>query len=44
VTEILTGETAESLLGGKFYVETDPVKAAHGMIDHIKSKRQALGI
>lgn len=44
VTEILTGETAESLLGGKFYVETDPIKAAHGLIDHIKAKRQALGI
>lgn len=44
VTEILTGETAESLFGGKFYVETDPIKAAHGMIEHIKSKRKALGI
>jgi len=44
VTEILTGETAESLLGGRFYVETDPIKAAEGMIEHIKSKRQALGI
>lgn len=44
VSEILTGETAENLLGGRFYVETDPVKAAHGLIDHIKSKRKALGI
>ncbi|MBU7006910.1 anaerobic carbon-monoxide dehydrogenase catalytic subunit [Phosphitispora fastidiosa] len=44
VTEILTGDTAESLLGGRFYVETDPIKAAHGLIDHIKSKRKALGI
>lgn len=44
VTEIITGETAENLLGGKFYVETDPIKAAHGMIDHIKAKRRGLGI
>lgn len=44
VTEILTGETAEKLLGGKFYVETDPIKAAYGLIEHIKSKRQGLGI
>lgn len=44
VTEILTGKTAENLLGGKFYVETDPIKAAHGLIRHIKSKREALGI
>lgn len=44
VTEILTGDTAESLLGGKFYVETDPLKAANGLIEHIKTKRKALGI
>ncbi|WP_227762866.1 anaerobic carbon-monoxide dehydrogenase catalytic subunit [Zhaonella formicivorans] len=44
VTEILTGETAEKLLGGRFYVETDPIKAAQGLIEHIKSKRKALGI
>ncbi|MFZ3172618.1 MAG: anaerobic carbon-monoxide dehydrogenase catalytic subunit [Carboxydocellales bacterium] len=44
VTEIITGETAENLLGGKFYVETDPIKAAHGMIEHIKAKRRGLGI
>lgn len=44
VTEILTGETVESLLGGRFYVETDPIKAAQGLIEHIKSKRKALGI
>lgn len=44
VTEILTGEVAESLFGGKFYVETDPIKAAYGLIEHIKSKRKALGI
>jgi len=44
VAEILTGETAENLLGGRFYVETDPVKAAHGLVNHIKAKRRALGI
>lgn len=44
VTGILTGEVAESLFGGKFYVETDPIRAAHGLIEHIKSKRKALGI
>ena len=43
VAEILTGATAEQLLGGKFYVETDPIKAAHGLIEHIKAKRQAFG-
>lgn len=44
VTEILTGEIAENLLGGRFYVETDPVKAAHGLIEHIWNKRKTLGI
>lgn len=44
VTEIITGPTVENLLGGKFYVELDPIKAAHGLIDHIMTKRKALGI
>ncbi len=44
VAGVLTGETAENLLGGKFYVETDPILAAEGMIKHIKAKRQNLGI
>lgn len=44
VADILTGETCEKLLGGKFYVETDPELAAEGMIAHIKAKREALGI
>lgn len=44
VAAILTGETVENLLGGKFYVEPDPVKAAQGIIAHIKAKRKALGI
>lgn len=44
VAAILTGETCENLFGGKFFVETDPIKAADGMIEHIKAKRKALGI
>jgi len=44
VATILTSEPVESLLGGKFYVETDPVKAAEGIIAHIKDKRAKLGI
>lgn len=44
VTAILTGETAENLLGGKFYVETDPYKAAQGILEHIRNKRKQLGI
>ena len=34
----------EKELGGKWAFETDPIKAAHMMIDHIDSKRKALGI
>jgi len=44
VATVLTGETAENLLGGKFYVEADPVKAAEGIIGHIRAKRAKLGI
>lgn len=43
VTQILTNDL-EQLVGGKFYVETDPSKAADGIIGHIKQKRRALGI
>jgi len=43
VTGVLTSGLKD-LLQGSFYVETDPIKAAHGLIDHIKAKRQALGI
>ncbi len=43
VTELLTS-TAEDLLGGKVVVEPDPKKAVQFMIDHIKKKRQKLGI
>lgn len=43
VTKVLTSDV-EGLVGGKFYVETDPIKAAEGMLEHIKSKRKALGL
>jgi carbon-monoxide dehydrogenase catalytic subunit len=32
----------EKYFGGKFAFESDPVKAAHLMIDHIDAKRAAL--
>jgi len=35
-------DTIEELFGGKFAVESDPIKAAHLMIDHIDAKRAAL--
>jgi len=43
VTQILTKD-AEELIGGKFYVETDPYNAAAGIIEHIKTKRAALNL
>ncbi len=43
IATVLT-EAAETLLGGKFYVEADPVKAAAGIIAHLKAKRAKLGI
>lgn len=43
VTKVLT-EDLETLVGGKFYVEADPKVAAAAIIDHIKSKRSALGL
>jgi carbon-monoxide dehydrogenase catalytic subunit len=43
VTKVLT-EDLESLVGGKFFVELDPVKAADTMLEHIAAKRKALGI
>ncbi len=42
VVEILT-DKAEDLVGGKFYVEPDPVKAAQAIMAHIKEKRRKLG-
>lgn len=43
VTQLLT-DTAEQVVGGKFAVETDPVKAAALMIQHIDRKRVDLGL
>jgi carbon-monoxide dehydrogenase catalytic subunit len=34
----------ENLYGGKWDFQTDPIKAAHLMIEHIDKKRKALGI
>jgi carbon-monoxide dehydrogenase catalytic subunit len=42
VTKILT-EDIEGVLGGKFYVEPDPVKAAETIINVIREKRRKLG-
>lgn len=41
VTELLCGKI-EDILGAKFAVEPDPVKAAACMINHIEQKRSAL--
>jgi carbon-monoxide dehydrogenase catalytic subunit len=43
VREYLTDGMEEDF-GGKLAFERDPIKAAHQMIDHINSKRQALGL
>jgi len=32
------------VVGGRFYVETDPVKAAEGLIADIRMKRAELGL
>jgi len=41
VTDFVT-EGIEEYFGGKFAFESDPIKAAHLMIDHIDAKRAAL--
>ena len=41
VTKLLC-EEMESITGGKFNFEGDPIEAAHQMIDHIDKKRKAL--
>ncbi|MFQ6136679.1 MAG: hypothetical protein ACE5PM_05825 [Candidatus Hydrothermarchaeales archaeon] len=43
VTKILTRD-AEDLLGGKFFVSSDPKGTAEIMIRHIEEKRKALGV
>jgi len=43
VTKVLT-EDLERLHLGRFYVESDPHRAAQGVIAHIKKKRAGLGL
>ena len=43
VTELLTAG-AEGVIGAKFAVEPDPVKASGLILQHIQKKRQALGL
>lgn len=43
VTELLT-QGLSDVIGGKFYVETDPIKAAQGLIEDIRAKRKKLGL
>lgn len=43
VVDILTNRI-EDMVGAKFYIETDPVKAAEQMIERIEIKRKNLGI
>ncbi|GFN22148.1 anaerobic carbon-monoxide dehydrogenase catalytic subunit [Thermanaeromonas sp. C210] len=43
VTKILT-QDIEQLLGGRVLVEEDPDKAVKAMVEHINTKRKALGI
>jgi carbon-monoxide dehydrogenase catalytic subunit len=35
--------SAENVIGGKFAVESDPVKGAELMLEHIEGKRRKLG-
>jgi carbon-monoxide dehydrogenase catalytic subunit len=41
VTELIT-KKLEKIVGANFAFESDPIKAAHLMIDHINKKREAL--
>ena len=41
VTDLVCGGL-EEMVGGKFAFESDPIKAAHLMIEHMNKKRQAL--
>ena len=43
VTELLT-DGLSNVIGGKFYVETDAIKAAQGLLEDIRAKRQKLGL
>jgi carbon-monoxide dehydrogenase catalytic subunit len=43
LVELLTRAVAD-LTGGSLHLETDPVRAAEGMLSHIESRRKRLGI
>jgi carbon-monoxide dehydrogenase catalytic subunit len=43
VTQLLT-DGAEGVIGAKFAVEPDPVKASELIVQHIQTKRKALGL
>ncbi|MFQ5826707.1 MAG: carbon monoxide dehydrogenase, partial [Dehalococcoidia bacterium] len=43
VTKVLT-QDLPSITGGRAYVETDPEKAAQGLVEVIKAKRKLLGL
>ena len=43
LTKFLT-EDVEAIYGGKFDIESDPKEAAKKIIEHIETKRKALGI
>jgi carbon-monoxide dehydrogenase catalytic subunit len=43
MVKLLTADV-EGLLGGKFYVETDPNKAAQAILAHVNAKRKKLGL
>ena len=43
VTALLT-QKSEELFGGRFIVETDPIKASQQLLDHISKARMALGL
>ncbi|MFD3155759.1 anaerobic carbon-monoxide dehydrogenase catalytic subunit [Haloimpatiens sp. FM7330] len=43
VVDILTNRM-EDMVGAKFYIETDPTKAAQQMVERVEEKRKKLGI
>ena len=43
MVKLLT-DGVESLVGGKFYVETDPNKTAETILAHVNAKRKKLGL
>jgi carbon-monoxide dehydrogenase catalytic subunit len=43
VAELLT-QGLTDVIGGKFYIETDALKAAQGLIEDIRAKRKKLGL